>query len=654
MQGLAAPTSGMGLPNAKASPPRPAPISVPVPVSPPPSSTGRQSLVAIPGPNPMAMTDDDVSNSPISRQSLNGGEIVPSLGSSTASSSRNSFPSVVQPEQTASGDFPVLKEDTTHSGPVLSSPDANATMSSPNHQTIATTVPESVPEPSVPPPSATPDPYMGTTIDDRYRVDSVLGEGGMGVVYGGRHKMINKKVAIKILRGDLSRDKEMTERFLQEARAASSIGHPHICDVSDFGTLPDGSAYFVMEFLEGVSLSSIMQKDKKLETKRLIHIAKQVADGLQAAHEQSIVHRDLKPDNVFLLERGGEKEYVKILDFGIAKVVSSSTAKLTRAGTVFGTPHYMSPEQAAGAPVDSRTDIYSLGVILYEMASGQLPFDADNYMGILTQHMYKAPVPIRALVPTPNEVPPGLEAIILKTLSKKPEQRYSNMKELMLDLERLEKGELPTAVTEMIARSGAFNVPADYFASANSLDVVHGTPNFRRQPWGIYAGIAGIAAAVGIVSVIFFFGNKTDAKQGSQPGSSATAAVTAPAKTTAKPEVSSALAKPPEVKGKSVQLVSEPSDAEAFQDNESMGKLPIKIVVPEGKTLTIELRRDGYKTKELKIDGKKDRIDAKLVKTTKTGSGAAPNTANTNIVRPPPIRRPPPTPGGDIIDPWKH
>src|SRR6185369_14546479 len=170
---------------------------------------------------------------------------------------------------------------------------------------------------------------------------------------------------------------------------------------------------------------------------------------------------------------------------------NNASEKLTKAGAVFGTPHYMSPEQAAGAPVDHRTDIYALGVMLYEMVSGQLPFNADNFMGILTQHMYKAPVPIRALVPGP-ECPPSLEAVILKCLSKKPEARYQSMEELGADLERVKSGGVANAVAEMMARSGGFNVPADYFKQQANV-LVPATPPTSQKKWPRFVWVAGAA-----------------------------------------------------------------------------------------------------------------------------------------------------------------
>lgn len=476
-------------------------------------------------------------------------------------------------------------------------------------------------------PPARVDPYVGTTIDGRYVVERVLGEGGMGVVYAGRHRLIDKRVAIKVLRRDMATDRELNERFLQEARAASAIGNPHIVDISDFGHLPDGSTYFVMELLEGKSLSEAITEAKgPLPVARLGQVAKQIAEGLAAAHAANIVHRDLKPDNIMLVRRGDRVDFVKILDFGIAKV-GGGTKRMTRAGSVIGTPHYMSPEQAAGAVVDHRTDIYALGVILYEMASAKVPFDADNFMGILTQHMYKAPVPIRALVPE-VDVPAGLDAIVLKCLTKKPEGRYANMEELLADLDKLEQGLLPNAVHEMMARSGGFNVPADYFRAAMPAPVPATPLVVQRKRWPLYALMGAVGTIVGVVGVVMVVKSGTG-KAEPRPGPSAPLAAlssgsspaispggsqeTSPAGSTLAVAVAAATAAsvaPSASAPGPARLASEPreilvsivpSDATITQDGKPLGQSPVALHLVPGDRAVLVVERRGFKTREVTV-----------------------------------------------------
>jgi len=263
-----------------------------------------------------------------------------------------------------------------------------------------------------------------------WRVIKLLGEGGMGSVYMGEHPAIGSKVAIKILHPRFDADERIVERFFNEAKAVNVIGHENIVSILDFNVADGRRHYFVMEFLHGRALQALVEAGTPLPLERVGPILLQCCRALQAAHERGIVHRDFKPDNVFLIDRSGRADFVKLVDFGIAKLTDSPNAHLTQTGTVMGTPAYMSPEQAAGeSTIDARSDIYSLGVTMFQMMTGKQPFaEAGPSFGrILAAHLREPPPRPRAIAP---EIPAELEEIILKTLEKNPDDRYQTMSEL--------------------------------------------------------------------------------------------------------------------------------------------------------------------------------------------------------------------------------
>lgn len=283
------------------------------------------------------------------------------------------------------------------------------------------------------------DRLIGAVLDDRYQIEKQIGEGGMGVVYLARHIVIEKPVAIKILRPEVAREEGVVTRFVQEARAASRIGHPNIIDVTDFGATAEGMTYQVMEYLEGRTLAKLLQETPCLPLPQALSIVVQMARALGAAHDKGIVHRDLKPENIFLLERDGKEEFVKIVDFGIAKVAPAdndpAVPRLTRAGSVFGTPEYMAPEQAAGrTDVDHRADVYALGIILYQMLVGDVPHRGESTVRTLAMQMLEEPVP--PLVAKPDlQIGEDMQDAILRAITKHRDRRFQSMQEFIAALE---------------------------------------------------------------------------------------------------------------------------------------------------------------------------------------------------------------------------
>jgi len=309
------------------------------------------------------------------------------------------------------------------------------------------------------------DPLVGAVLADRYQIVRRIGEGGMGAVYEAKHTVIGKRVAVKVLLEKFLAKSDFVARLLQEARLASSIGHEHIVDVTDFGTTSDGRSFVVMEFLDGESLAELAMREAPLPIDRSVGIARQVASALGAAHAKGIFHRDVKPENIYLVKRG-DADFVKVVDFGISKAVKpggdegGEGYRLTHTGLLLGTPLYMSPEQARGEEdLDHRVDIWALGVLLYECLTGEVPFRANNYLGIISQVLTHEPTPPSKLRPELG-ISGAVEAVVMRAMQKDRTRRYQTMAELESDLERLLAGDQNVGVVPGAASAATKAAPA--------------------------------------------------------------------------------------------------------------------------------------------------------------------------------------------------
>src|SRR5690242_16672412 len=271
------------------------------------------------------------------------------------------------------------------------------------------------------------DPMLGRLLDNRYRLTRKIGEGGMGAIYQATHTEMGRTAAIKLLAPITSGRDEALARFKREAKMASRIDNPHAVTIYDFGEAENGLLFLAMEFIDGRPLSKLIAEHRMLPIDRVVHITNQVAEALSAAHALGIVHRDLKPDNVMITRKSGNSDYVKVLDFGIAKTVADdSSDHLTKTGFVLGTPVYMSPEQLLGERLDGRSDIYSLAIIVYEMLSGKLPFVGDNQQAVMMKRITGAPVPLRSIAPQISET---VERVVMQGLAREPDDRVADVLE---------------------------------------------------------------------------------------------------------------------------------------------------------------------------------------------------------------------------------
>jgi len=432
---------------------------------------------------------------------------------------------------------------------------------------------------------------IGETVGN-YRILELIGAGGMGVVYLAEHPAIGRKVAVKVLNPRTAENVEMVTRFFNEARAANAVRHPGIVQVFDFGTLPSGATYTVMELLEGESLAARLRRVERLEAAAAVEIACQTADILAAAHAKGVIHRDLKPDNLFLVPdvRAPGHDTVKVLDFGIAKLnltSSAPTSLRTRTGAVLGTPRYMSPEQCRGTrEVDLRTDIYALGIILYQMLCGWPPFTSAGHGELLHLHIAVAPVPPRSYNKNISE---ALEAVILKSLAKEPDARQKTMRELERALRGLRADALsipdggPRAAAPRVA-SGTAPAAVQTTFSAAMGTIEPSTQKTRPSAWRWVAALGGLALA-GVAASVMLGSGAAPSRGRTAP--KASAAAEAPPPPT-----------PPAPAKAAVAISSEPPGARVVRarDGADIGVTPFRESWPVGvgvENLRIEL--PGYR-----------------------------------------------------------
>jgi serine/threonine-protein kinase len=467
-----------------------------------------------------------------------------------------------------------------------------------------------------------------------YRVDAKLGEGGFGTVYAGAHPLIGKRAAIKVLKRQWSSNPQMVSRFIAEARAVNQIRHKGIIDIFSFGALEDGRQYYVMELLEGETFDELLKRRGALPVEEAIPILRQVARAIDAAHAAGLAHRDLKPENVFVTmdEDGGPT--VKLLDFGIAKLMGDDgmSGHRTRTGTPLGTPHYMSPEQCRGQNVDPRTDTYSFGIMVHQALTGQFPFDGESLVDLLFAQT-TAPAPRMSSVRP--DLPPALDEPVLRMLEKSPDARPKTLVSAIDALARaaasaglaVRSGATPGDLSQIFASSpssrparglaeartvvGATGVgPTSASVALAQADGDRAAEKPSRLPYVIAA--IGLVAGLGIAAALAPKGPRTPADAPATPSALGTATATTPAASAAPSAVAAPSATPavtPEPPAEvAITIAAQPAGTEIFLGAEKLGTAPGPLRIRrDDKELTLTLKAAGYAPRELPVVPSKDK-----------------------------------------------
>ena len=343
---------------------------------------------------------------------------------------------------------------------------------------------------------------VGAVLGGTYRIERLIGQGGMGAVFEATHLRLPRRFAVKVLKGEVLGEAEVFDRFRREAQIASALGDKHIVEVVDFNHTEDGSPYMVLELLEGEDLSGRLGRVGRMTLEQTVSVGAQIAGALETAHAVGIVHRDLKPANIFLTSDEGRDDFVKILDFGISKVLHDASVA-TRSGLVMGTANYMSPEQAEGrqSDLDARTDVFALGAILFECLTGRRAFEGPNIPGTIFQVCYGVPPPVRSFAP---DAPAEIQAVIDRAMAKKRAERYPSAAELRADLLRLAgsprtgslapKADLPETLSMMSGPRQQEPTPETTFGATASQIVAQARRRSRLAIAGVSAALVGVAA----------------------------------------------------------------------------------------------------------------------------------------------------------------